>query len=112
LVSISVLFQVNFSALNSTYEVDTPSCSAKELDQYYKAMNRYRKASKMSTASNLPLTMLKPVMPGTADSSRLDRLEKKSSRASLFSGMSSILEGISNKAQGKGRNSSNFESST
>ncbi|XP_023348960.1 inward rectifier potassium channel irk-1 [Eurytemora carolleeae] len=27
-------FQVNFSAFNSTYEVETPLCSAKELDNY------------------------------------------------------------------------------
>ena len=29
-------FQVNFSAFHSTYEVDTPLCSAKQLDEYLK----------------------------------------------------------------------------
>ena len=29
-------FQVNFSAFHSTYEVDTPLCSAKHLDEYLK----------------------------------------------------------------------------
>jgi len=30
-------YQVNFAAFHSTYEVDTPSCSAKELDMMYAA---------------------------------------------------------------------------
>ena len=29
-------FQVNFSAFNSTYEVETPTCSARDLELYFK----------------------------------------------------------------------------
>ena len=28
-------FQVNFSAFNSTYEVETPTCSARDLELHY-----------------------------------------------------------------------------
>ena len=28
-------FQVNFSAFNSTYEVETPTCSARDLELYF-----------------------------------------------------------------------------
>lgn len=36
-------YQVNFSAFNSTYEVDTPICSSYELEHYYKStMNAHK----------------------------------------------------------------------
>ena len=37
-------FQVNFSAFNSTYEVDTPLCSAKNLEEYLKRVVRHPEA--------------------------------------------------------------------
>ena len=70
--------QVNFAALNSTYEVDTPCCSAKELDQYYKALSAYRKASKASADSGTPFTLQRPVLPGS-DEKEEDTGRKKSS---------------------------------
>ena len=73
-----VPFQVNFAALNSTYEVDTPCCSAKQLDVYYKAWSAYRKASKASADSGTPLTLEKPVLPGS-DEKEEDPERKKSS---------------------------------
>ena len=39
------MFQVNFSAFHSTYEVDTPLCSAKELEMM---QNRRPQSKKMS----------------------------------------------------------------
>jgi len=71
-------YQVNFAALNSTYEVDTPCCSAKELDDYYKAWSAYRKASKASVDSGTPLTLEKPVLPGSNEKEE-DPERKKSS---------------------------------
>ena len=75
---LAVPFQVNFAALNSTYEVDTPCCSAKELDDYYKAWSAYRKASKASVDSGTPLTLEKPVLPGSHEKEE-DPERKKSS---------------------------------
>ena len=75
---LTVPFQVNFAALNSTYEVDTPCCSAKELDDYYKAWSAYRKASKASVDSGTPLTLEKPVLPGSNEKEE-DPERKKSS---------------------------------
>ena len=37
-------FQVNFSAFNSTHEVDTPLCSAKNLEEYLKRLTRHLEA--------------------------------------------------------------------
>jgi len=37
-------FQVNFSAFNSTYEVDTPLCCAKDLEEYLKRLARHPEA--------------------------------------------------------------------
>jgi hypothetical protein len=37
---------VNFSAFNSTYEVDTPLCSSKELSAYYKSRAKSAKATR------------------------------------------------------------------
>ena len=34
---LEIISKVNFAAFHSTYEVDTPSCSAKELDMLYAA---------------------------------------------------------------------------
>ena len=70
-------FQVNFAALNSTYEVDTPCCSAKQLDEYYKAYKVYRKASKASAGTGTPLTLEEPVLPGSGGKEDPER--KKSS---------------------------------
>ena len=38
--------QVNFSAFHSTFEVDTPLCSAKELDGYYQKKEEEKKVEK------------------------------------------------------------------
>ena len=50
---------MNFSAFNSTYEVDTPIISAYELDHYYK-----RGPSKLSNATALSVPMPFQVNPG------------------------------------------------
>ena len=42
---LTVPFQVNFAALNSTYEVDTPLCSSKQLAAFYKSRAKYEKAA-------------------------------------------------------------------
>ena len=34
--------QVNFSAFNSTYEVDTPLCSSRDLERHYKERAKYK----------------------------------------------------------------------
>lgn len=44
-------FQVNFSAFNSTYEVETPTCSARDLELYF--------AQKQSQDKKLSLMMVK-----------------------------------------------------
>lgn len=36
-----IISQVNFSAFHSTFEVDTPLCSAYDLEQYYKYGQRF-----------------------------------------------------------------------
>ena len=46
------LFQINFSAFHSTYEVDTPLCSSYELDQYYKARDKLQRTLNNSSAPN------------------------------------------------------------
>ena len=52
---------MNFSAFNSTYEVDTPIISAYELDHYYK-----RGPSKLSNATALSVPMPFQVNPGAS----------------------------------------------
>ena len=42
--TILVFFQVNFSAFNSTYEVDTPLCSSKDLQKHYRDLKKYQRA--------------------------------------------------------------------
>ena len=51
-----LLLQINFSAFHSTYEVDTPLCSAYELEQYYKAKDKLQR----STNTSAPNTMSSP----------------------------------------------------
>ena len=59
--------------------MDTPCCSAKQLDEYYKAYKVYRKASKASADTGSPLTLEEPVLPG---SGRKEDPERKKSSAS------------------------------
>ena len=40
-------FQVNFSAFNSTYEVETPTCSARDLELYFSQPQKQQKYSLM-----------------------------------------------------------------
>ena len=57
------MHQVNFSAFNSTYEVDTPIISAYELEHYYK-----RTLSKLSTISHgLPVHMAFQANPAASN---------------------------------------------
>uniref|UniRef100_A0A0K2U9Y5 ATPsensitive inward rectifier potassium channel 12like [Bombyx mori] n=1 Tax=Lepeophtheirus salmonis TaxID=72036 RepID=A0A0K2U9Y5_LEPSM len=49
-------YQVNFSAFHSTYEVETPICSAYELDEYYKARNKESRKFQNMNRSNKPAT--------------------------------------------------------
>jgi len=56
-------YQVNFSAFNSTYEVDTPIISAYELEHYYK-----RTLGKLSTISHgLPVHMAFQANPAASN---------------------------------------------
>jgi hypothetical protein len=51
-------FQVNFSAFHSTYEVETPTCSARDLETHYQQQQQqkeppnpyHKKVSKFSIA--------------------------------------------------------------
>ena len=57
------MHQVNFSAFNSTYEVDTPIISAYELEHYYK-----RTLGKHSTISHgLPVHMAFQANPAASN---------------------------------------------
>lgn len=52
-------FQVNFSAFHSTYEVDTPLCSASELHQYYQSRDNWTKQQHNHTRTALE-SILRP----------------------------------------------------
>jgi hypothetical protein len=47
-------FQVNFSAFHSTYEVETPLCSARDMDKFYKQKELLERTSKLHTVRNIP----------------------------------------------------------
>jgi len=53
-------FQINFSAFHSTYEVDTPLCSGRDLDQFYKTYGRKIPSKVSSLPINLKANMLNP----------------------------------------------------
>ncbi len=69
-----ILWQVNFSAFNSTYEVDTPLCSSRDLEVHYKNRARMYKRSRtlppmmaqqQSSASILPKISVTDESQGT-----------------------------------------------
>jgi len=57
-------FQVNFSAFHSTYEVDTPACSARSLDTFYTANIKRRKTN----VKRRPTSMVNNLSQLTVDS--------------------------------------------
>ena len=46
-------FQVNFSAFHSTYEVETPLCSARDMDKFYKQKELLERTSKLHMVKNI-----------------------------------------------------------
>ena len=50
---IILIIQVNFAAFHSTYEVDTPLCSAKEMDIYFKDKEEGRKQMDKAKLANV-----------------------------------------------------------
>ena len=60
------MHQVNFSAFNSTYEVDTPIISAYELEHYYKRTQKDKRT--LSTISHgLPVHMAFQANPAASN---------------------------------------------
>jgi len=49
-------FQVNFSAFHSTYEVETPLCSARELDNYYSNRAKYNRPKGSMISRGIPFS--------------------------------------------------------
>jgi potassium inwardly-rectifying channel subfamily J len=51
-------FQVNFSAFHSTYEVETPLCSARNIDKFYKQKEMLERTSKLHMVKNIAHVVL------------------------------------------------------
>ena len=46
-------FQVNFSAFHSTYQVETPLCSARDIDKFYKQKELLERTAKLHLVKNI-----------------------------------------------------------
>ena len=48
-------FQVNFSAFHSTFEVDTPVCSARDLERYFTQKDVWERSIKQEKVSEISM---------------------------------------------------------